>query len=106
MARPLLSQTLIQALSSPVETSLADLFEENGLVDAELLDALEQLGAIFVAWDLEIEPALGRGNLDDARIIRARKADDPAGLAEQDIAAGEGPNVEFKETLLLDVRKH
>src|SRR5689334_19720601 len=106
MARPPLSQTLIASLSRPVETSLTDLFAENGWLAEDLLDALETLRGRLEAWGLEIEPALGRGDLDEPRIVRSRKIDDPLGLAEQEIAAGEGAGIEFKETLLLDVRKH
>jgi len=106
MARPPLSHSLITALATPVETTLADLLAENGWQDRGILEATEDLRVGMEAWNLQIEPPLGVGGMDTPRVVRLPAVDDPKERTEREIEAREGPTLEFKETLVLDVRRH
>jgi hypothetical protein len=104
--RPPISHTLVAALSRPTQTTLAALIGEYQWSDKSVLEALNELGVILKAWNLEPVPPLGIGGLDDVRILRAALNVDLCDLTSADIARGEGASLEFKESLVLDVKKH
>lgn len=60
----------------------------------------------MAAWNIECVPPIGEYGLEDARILRGILDVNPLDLILADISRGEGPNVEFKESLLLDVKRH
>lgn len=96
----------IAALDRPTETSLNLLIAEYGWGDRNLLDAVTDLGSVLEQLGLDVVPMLGENGLDDVRVLRRRPDTNPADVALGEIARGEGPSTEFKETLYLDTKKH
>ena len=104
--RPPITATLVAALSSPIQITLAQLIEEYEWDESNVLEALRDMKSIFDAWDFECIPPIGDLGLDDSRVIRCVKNSDPLILVNGEIARGENASVEFKETLVLDVKMH
>jgi hypothetical protein len=104
--RPLLCACLVQALQGPVEYTLSNVFDEYGWSDLDILDGLGRLGAILEAWELGVEPPLRFGSLDNPRVFAPTRVEDVAALILRDIAHNESSNLEFKQSLILDVNKH
>ncbi|MCO4317321.1 ATP-binding protein [Phyllobacterium sp. 21LDTY02-6] len=103
---PPISRTIVAALTQPVQTNFATLITELGWKERGVLEALLCLRDILQAWQIECEPPIGELGLEDDRIIKRSSADDPLQLVMADIALGEGNTIEWKETILLDVKKH
>src|SRR5690349_14407162 len=106
MGRPFLTQTPIEALSAPVQTDLNSLIHEFGWEERDLLGALAELGERLDAWGIVCVPALSTGSLTTPRVLSPPRATNPLLVVTSEIASGEGPSLEFKETLFLDVKKH
>ncbi|MBR1272295.1 ATP-binding protein [Bradyrhizobium sp. AUGA SZCCT0222] len=104
--RPPITATLVEALSRPTQTTLTTLINEYQWSDRLVLQALGELGEILDAWNLELSPSIGTGGLDDSRIVRAAFSSNLLDLTCAEIARGEGASLEFKESLVLDVKKH
>jgi hypothetical protein len=104
--RPPITATLVAALSRPTQATLTALIVEYQWSDRSVLEALNDLSAILKAWNLESVPPIGMGGLDDIRVLRAPIDADLHNLTCADIARGEGAGLEFKESLVLDVKKH
>jgi hypothetical protein len=104
--RPAITNTLVDALSRPTQTTLADVIAEYQWGDLPVLEALSQMHAVLAAWQLECLPPIGVGTLDDSRVFRVAVKSDLHELTCADIARGEGASLEFKESLVLDVKKH
>lgn len=105
-ARPPIVPTLVAALSTPSQTTLATLIEEYEWDDKGILEALNELRVIFDAWQIECLPPLGEFGLDDDRVVRRRVSDNPLQLTIAELARGESESLEFKESLVLDVKKY
>jgi len=105
-ARPPITPTLVSALSRPSQTTLTALLVEYNWSDKNVLEALSDLASIMAAWSIECVPPIGEFGLDDVRILRGIVEVDPLDQVLADIARGEGSNVEFKESLVLDVKRH
>ncbi|MGR9247020.1 AlbA family DNA-binding domain-containing protein [Rhizobium leguminosarum] len=103
---PMLSSTLVETLTRPVQTTLTDLIVEYGWSERGVLDSLMSLREIFERWGIQCVPAISEKGLDDERVLAKLKIDDPTSLMRSEIAEGENANIEWKETLLLDVAKH
>nr|WP_247904105.1 ATP-binding protein [Bradyrhizobium sp. 131] len=104
--RPPITSTLVAALSRPTQTSLTALIVEYQWDNKSVLEALSELGAILQAWHLVCVPAIGTGSLDDVRVLRPTIDADLHDLTCADITRGENASLEFKESLVLDVKKH
>jgi hypothetical protein len=104
--RPAITTTLVGALSKPTQTTLSGLIAEYQWTDRSVLEALSDLSVVLVAWHLESAPPIGIGGLEDVRVLRSALHEDLYDLTCADIARGESGNLEFKETLVLDVKKH
>lgn len=102
--RPHLSYLLAPAMRGPVEVSLRALLESYNLsADVDLLNSTLMISAALNEFGLVAEPPLGVAGLDAACVVRPSNHPAALGLAQAAIAAGEGPQVEFKSTLLLSV---
>ena len=103
---PPIPPILVAALSRPSQTTLTALIAEYGWIAKDILEALNDLNSILKAWDIECVPPIGEYGLDDVRIVRRATNVDPLELTVADLARGEGAGLEFKESLVLDVKKH
>lgn len=103
--RPPLCDTLIAALSLPIQASINELVEGYGWDESDPLSLLEDVRIVLDAWGLECEPKIGLFDLDEPRVFRAIKSDGIEGVIADEIMRGESDGIEYKETLLLDVRK-
>jgi Schlafen, AlbA_2 len=104
--RPLLSPTIIGALSKPTQTSLSQILAEYGWLDQDVLGSLSKLKQILDAWEVDCIPPIGQFGLDDVRVLRSKSLGGIAVQIADEIHRGEGAGIEFKESLLLDVKKH
>lgn len=101
----LLCATAARALRTPSETTLRGLLEEYALdTGAGLLASLAELQASLTAFSIDCSPHLGVGDLDDRRVLAAASTDSIEAVLEV-IAGGERADVEFKASLILDVRR-
>lgn len=102
----LASRSVIASLSGPVEVSIERLLEEYNWNSDDVLSCLTRLTDIFNDFELDLIPSLKEGGLSQKRVLRKRSSSDPASSALLDLRAGESDRIEFKETLVLDVKKH
>lgn len=101
----LLCATAARALRSPSETTLRELLGEYTLdTGAGLLASLAQLQASLTAFSIDCSPHLGVGGLDDRRVLAAAPTDSIESILEV-VAGGERAEIEFKASMILDVRK-
>lgn len=102
----LLCATAARALRAPTETTLRELLEEYALdTGAGLLASLAALQASLAAFSIDCSPRLGVGGLDDRRVLAAASSDSVGAVLEV-VAGGERADVEFKTSMLLDVRRY
>ncbi|HEV2593878.1 MAG TPA: ATP-binding protein [Sphingomicrobium sp.] len=104
--RPPASQSIVDALTRPVETTAAHLIAEYNWSERDLLDAVAELQGTLNSWGVELEPPLGKYDLDQPRVLRRQAAAGIVGKAAAEIAGGEGAECEFKESIYLDAKKH
>lgn len=101
----LLGSTGARALGSPVETTLRMLLEEHGLdTGRDLLASLSELSACLNHFKLSCVPPIGEGDLDGPRVL-ASESPSSIAWALDEISRLETATVEFKSTLLLDVKR-
>lgn len=67
--------------------------------------SLAELQANLAAFSIECRPGMGVGGLDDARVLSSVPVDSLEAVM-QVLADGERANVEFKSSILLDVRRY
>lgn len=103
--KPPITSTLVSALSQPIQATVENIIKEYEWEDLDILEAVSRLDQSLQAWEIECIPPLGVGDLATERVLRVA-ASDSRSLALGEIEAGEGPFIEFKETLVLDVNKH
>lgn len=100
--QPLLSASIARALGSPVETDLRGLLNEYGVVDGDdVLPGLARLQGVFDHYNVVCLPTIGRGGLDDPRVISVTGTDSVDAVLEE-IARLESAEVEFKSSLQVD----
>lgn len=104
MKAQLATESVIGALSAPVDLNLAILLSEYELEEGDLLENLSRLNAILESFGLELVPPIGELGLTDSRVLRRRLTVDPSALAVREIETGEGETLEFKQTLYLDTK--
>jgi hypothetical protein len=103
---PLLCSIAARALTAPTETTLRALLEEYGLdTGAELLVSLTNVQADLEGFAIACEPQIGVGNLDDVRVLSVVSVDSVESMLKM-IAGGERSDVEFKSSMLLDLRRY
>lgn len=103
---PLLCSTAARALTAPTESTLRALLEEYELdTGAGLLTSLTKLLANLEGFAIACEPQIGVGNLDDVRVLSVVSIDAVESVLKV-IAGGERSDVEFKSSMLLDVRRY
>jgi len=101
----LLCQTLALALVAPIECTLREILSEYGWDTGDgLLLSLAQLSETLGLFHLQSSPPIGERGLDDVRVLSSLG---PGSLevALQRISNGETEEVEFKSSLLLDLRR-
>jgi hypothetical protein len=103
--KPPICGLLVSALSRPVESSISDVQFDFGWRDRDTLDVLAHLDSVLIAWDLECIPKLGTLGLDDLRVFRRRNIEGENNVVRNEILQGEGQDIEFKESLVLDSKK-
>lgn len=104
---PMASSSIVRAMTRPQETTLAVLFEEyRWSQEEEILEHLFELEQIFSHFDLACEPPIGAFDLDHLRVVSSADASGSLKIALRELEAGEGPSIEFKETLYLDTKKY
>lgn len=102
----LLCQTLARALIAPVESDLKTILDEYGWDSGEgLLISLARLVETLHEFNLGCVPPIGELGLDDARVV-SNLGPGSLSAALEEIANGETEAVEFKSSLLLDLRKY
>lgn len=103
--RELVCHTIVLALTSPTECTLAQLIADYGLVESDILAAVSYVKEVANYWQLECNPPIGVGGLEDIRVLKRKSGPGNLEIAFNEIKGGENDKVEFKETLCLDVRK-
>ncbi|RVG74448.1 ATP-binding protein [Sinorhizobium meliloti] len=103
---PMLCYIAARALTEPIETTIRALLEEYGLDSgAGLLVSLITLRANLEGFAIGCEPQIGVGDLDDIRVLSVTSVDSVESVLKV-IAGGERADVEFKSSMLLDVRRY
>jgi Putative DNA-binding domain len=103
--KELVSHTIAMALASPTECTLTQLIADYGLTEIGILEAVIYVKGVTENWQLECNPPIGLGGLDDTRVLKRRSGQGNLEIALSEIQKGENDNVEFKETLFLDVKR-
>ncbi len=102
----LLSATLVEARTRPIETSLVKLSEEYGWQNCDPLTICENLEKVASRFNLVFEPQIGEGDLQSIRVVKCQVSTLAESETLRDLTRGECADLEFKETLLLDVKKN
>ncbi|QKC97169.1 AlbA family DNA-binding domain-containing protein [Mesorhizobium sp. NZP2298] len=103
---PLLCPIAARALIAPTETTLLALLEEYGLdTGTGLLVSLTKLQVDLGAFAIACEPQIGVGNLEDIRVLSVVSVESVESVLKV-IAGGERSDIEFKSSMLLDVRRY
>jgi len=107
MARPKLDQLGLfhAAMRGGIDCTVVGLLEAVVFEAEHELDKRRELNAFLESWGLVLCPRMSEGTDHEPRVLRCETIDD---FTEEEVIAvgreGEQPAVEFKETLLLDVR--
>lgn len=101
---PKLAKIVGSAFQGGVETSLAELSDALALKEDGVLNSAQRVADFVVSYNLELSPPLERGDFTSPRVLRNPRSD--TGLESQVqelIAKGEGPTVEFKESMVASM---
>ena len=99
-----LAALIVRASSRGVETSLRDLAELLGVLHEGRLSAACKVVDYVEAVGLFMAPPVEVGEFDSPRVLRATEGPDAALRVREVLAEGEGPNLEFKASMLCSVR--
>lgn len=103
--QPLLCPSIAKALGSPVEVSLRALLNEYGVTEGDrLLEGLATLHRVFDHYKVSCIPTIGRGGLEDPRVLSVPGSDSLDAILTE-IAALESADVEFKSSLQVDRKR-
>jgi hypothetical protein len=100
------TERLIYALSTPVETTLRQTLAELGWSgEGQILARLCDLEALLQSLELECVPGIGELGLDDVRVFRKKARALTIDAVQNDLLEGESEEIEFKSSLFLDTKK-
>lgn len=95
---------LAKALTTGVETSIAELASLLGFSANDPLGAVDAVVPTIGAWGLEMNPGQARGTVESPRVLRVPDVTASDAMFAKLIAEGEGPSVEFKSSLMCSIR--
>jgi hypothetical protein len=94
------------ALRGSIECSIADLRSLSEYEHLSALEVLRELEELCAKAKIDCFPALTTGELEDARVFSPQQTPNVFTVAlERSLETGEGHQVEFKQTLGLNVRR-
>ncbi|KJS23769.1 MAG: hypothetical protein VR75_18155 [Hyphomonadaceae bacterium BRH_c29] len=100
------SQTIVVAITRPNVCTLTQLFAEYALEQKHLIAACAYIQRVLDYFDLDCDPPIGDGGLEDRRVLKRRsRQDEVETRARALIAAGESYKIEFKSTISINTQK-
>lgn len=100
------AELIARAYTTGVETSIAQLADVLRLDDVGRLAAARQVVDFVEGLKLELVPPPDQAEYESIRVLRVRSPhQDPLAQIEKLIAAGEGPSIEFKGSMLCSMRE-
>ena len=102
----LLCSSAAKALTAPTETTVRALLDEYKLDSGiGLLTSLSEIVTNLSDFAISCQPPIGVGGLDDVRVLSVVSVDSMESILKI-IAMGEKADIEFKSSMLLDLRRY